>query len=70
MALLTEYQGQFYVSEVQEIEWQDDAIEKLVLGEDEKSLLLALVANAKSSEQRSFDDFITSKGMVPCTKLR
>ena len=49
------------VSELQDMTWNDEAFEKLVLPEGEKDLAWAFVEN-KSLSKTDFDDFIPDKG--------
>ncbi|KAK4190632.1 P-loop containing nucleoside triphosphate hydrolase protein [Podospora australis] len=63
-ALKTKQWCQFYISNISDITWSSNIVEKLVLGEDEKNLLLALLnpASKSASEASVFDDFISKKG--------
>jgi len=50
----------FYVEQVDEITWNNNAFEKLVLPEDQKELILAF--SESQLEGTSFDDVISGKG--------
>ncbi|KAI1323645.1 P-loop containing nucleoside triphosphate hydrolase protein [Xylariaceae sp. FL0255] len=53
---------QFYVTSIQDVVWVPDAVDKLVLGPEEKILLLALVSSKEGNMNTGFDDFISNKG--------
>ena len=53
--------ARFCVQEVQEIVWNEEAFESLVLPNDEKDLLLAF-AEGQANPNNKFDDFIKGKG--------
>lgn len=51
----------FNVEDIQDVAWNDDAFEKLVLPNNSKELAWTFVEN-KSLDKNSFDDFVESKG--------
>jgi hypothetical protein len=53
--------AQFFVDCVEDIPWQDNVIENLVLSEDHKDLVLGFVECHRGTEDE-FDDFIEGKG--------
>lgn len=53
---------EFTVSGVKEITWNENAFESLVLKEDTKSILKALVQSQKSNSAKNIDDVIRGKG--------
>ncbi|RKF64482.1 putative aaa family [Erysiphe neolycopersici] len=53
---------EFTVSGVKEIAWNENAFESLVLKEDTKSILKALVQSQKSNSTKNIDDVIRGKG--------
>lgn len=60
------FAGEIQVTDVHEIVWNTTALDKLVLGDDEKSLLTAMVASKVTPQQSTFDDFIEGKGPLSC----
>ena len=59
--LTTKEWALFDVEEVCEIEWNEEAIQKLVISESRKKLLLAM-ANQQKVHELKFDDVIKGKG--------
>jgi ATP-dependent protease Clp ATPase subunit len=53
---------QLYVSNVMDIEWNLDAFNSLVLGQDEKELLLALAARERDRNEHAVEDAMYTKG--------
>lgn len=53
---------EFTVSGIEEIVWNDKAFDSLVLKEDTKSILRALVESQKNSPTKNIDDVIRGKG--------
>ncbi|KAL6695661.1 P-loop containing nucleoside triphosphate hydrolase protein [Trichoderma pleuroticola] len=51
--------GAFAVSKLQDVEWNDDILNELVISDDQKQFMRALVESHSSS---SFDDFVRDKG--------
>lgn len=51
----------FFVNCVQEIEWQKDAFDRLVLPKNEKELILGFTEGQRKHGE-TFDDFIEGKG--------
>ena len=58
--------GEFGVSEIRDIQWNDSALENLVLGESEKRLLRGIVSSQKDQKRTGFDDFVQGKGELYC----
>lgn len=54
--------AKYYVDNVQEIDWNDQALSSLVLPKDYKKLLLALV-ESQVKHEAGFDDVIVGKGI-------
>ena len=50
------------VTKLHEIPWAEHAFDKLVLAQDERDLLLALVDRSHLTESKPFEDFIGGKG--------
>ncbi|KAF1843101.1 putative AAA family ATPase [Cucurbitaria berberidis CBS 394.84] len=51
----------FYIDNVQDIKWQDDAFDSLVAPQEQKDLILAF-SESQAKNRTSFDDFIQGKG--------
>ncbi|PNP56836.1 hypothetical protein THARTR1_03134 [Trichoderma harzianum] len=51
--------GAFAVSKLQDVEWNDDILNELVISDDQKQFMRALVESHSSS---GFDDFVRDKG--------
>jgi hypothetical protein len=50
------------VSKLAEVEWNDRALDNLVLGKAEKKLITALLSSKQRQGHQMFDDFIQGKG--------
>jgi hypothetical protein len=50
------------LKKLHEIPWSEKAFDSLVLGTEEKDLLLALVDQEEFKHSKPFDDFIKGKG--------
>lgn len=50
------------MTEIRDIVWVPDAMEKLVLEKEEKALLFAITSNHQNDKPVHFDDFIPNKG--------
>ena len=59
----------FAVSDITPIVWNEKLLGNLVIQEQEKRLLLALVAHTVKQEDEGFDDFIEGKGMLKTTNI-
>jgi hypothetical protein len=53
--------GFFNIDRLEDVVWNDDAFQQLVLNSDQKRLIWAL-AKQKSIDDAEFDDFISGKG--------
>lgn len=55
---------EFAVSDITPITWNEKLLGNLVIPDEEKQLLLALVAHTAKEEDGGFDDFIEGKGII------
>jgi hypothetical protein len=55
----------FEISKLSDVNWNDRALENLVLGQGEKKVITALISSKQARGKRSFDDFIQGKGKTP-----
>ncbi|KAI1414769.1 P-loop containing nucleoside triphosphate hydrolase protein [Hypoxylon sp. FL1857] len=54
--------GLFCVDDLEDVTWNDQAFDKLVLPNNEKEMALAFVEGKRRSKKYNFDDFIQNKG--------
>lgn len=54
---------EFTVSDITPVTWNEKLLGNLVIPDEEKQLLLALVAHTAKEEDGGFDDFIEGKGI-------
>lgn len=54
--------GDFDIEAIQVVKWSSEALDKLAISDDEKALLVALMASGQAEKLAGFDDFIPGKG--------
>lgn len=59
---LTSFAGAFAVSRLEEVKWDENMVKSLVLGEERKDFIHALLRYHGQKGDASFDDFVRDKG--------
>jgi hypothetical protein len=62
--MLTIFVDEFSVRKLEDVTWEENAVDRLILGDEEKSLLLALVDSNELQQIGSYADFIPTKGKL------